>query len=102
MTQLQSKMSKEFYTNWIINKEKGIFLFFSIIIIFLKTPICLAFLTSGLRLFHSFIQYGKNTFLKVFDLEGMGFILVANTELKGNSLVKVISDTKRDILGINH
>ena len=46
-------------------------------------PICLAFLTSGLRLFHSFIQYGKNVSLKVFDLEGMGFILVVNAGLKG-------------------
>ena len=65
-----------------MNREKGIFLF-SVIIIFLKTPICLAFLTSGLRLFNSFIQYGKNVFLKVFDLEGMGFILVVNADLKG-------------------
>ena len=46
-------------------------------------PICLAFLTSGSRLFHSFIQYGKNVFLKVFDLEGMGFILVVDADLKG-------------------
>ena len=46
-------------------------------------PICLAFLTSGLRLFHSFIQYRKNMFLNVFDFEGMGFVLVANADLKG-------------------
>ena len=62
-----------------MNREKGIF---SVIIIFLKTPICLAFLTSGLSLFHSFIQYGKNVFLKVFDLEEMGFILVVHADLK--------------------
>ena len=82
MTQLQSKTCKEFYTNCILNREKGIFLF-SIIIIFLKTPICLALLTSGLRLFHSFIQYGKNALVKVFDLEGMGFILVVDADVKG-------------------
>ena len=75
-------MGKEFYTNWIINREKRIFLF-SVIITFLKTPICLAFLTSGLRLFHSFIQQGKNVFLKDFDLEGIGFILAVNADLKG-------------------
>ena len=66
-----------------MNREKGIFLFFQVIAIFLKTPICLAFLTSRLRLFHSFIQYWKNVCLNVFDLEGMGFILVANADLKG-------------------
>ena len=44
--------------------------------------ICSAFLASGLRLFHSFVQYGKNVFLKVFDLEGMGFILVVDADLK--------------------
>ena len=46
-------------------------------------PICLAFLTSGLRLFHSFIKQGKNVFLKDFDLEGIGFILAVNADLKG-------------------
>ena len=45
--------------------------------------ICLAFQTSGLRLFHSFIKYRKNAFLKVFDLECMGFILVVDADLKG-------------------
>ena len=63
-----------------MNREKGIFLF-SVIIVFLKTPICLSFLTSGLRLFHLFIQYRKNVFQNVF--EGMGFILVLNADLKG-------------------
>ena len=82
MTQLNSKTGKEFHTNWIMNREKE-FSFFSVIIIFLKTPICLAFLTSGLRLFHSFIQYAKNVFLNVFDLEVMGFIIVVNADIKG-------------------
>ena len=65
-----------------MNREKEFF-FFSVIIIFLKTPICLAFLTSGLRLFHSFIQYGKNVFLNVFDLGVIGFIIVVNADIKG-------------------
>ena len=50
---------------------------------FKKTSICLAFLSKGLSLFHSFIQYGKNVFLKIFDLKGMGFILVVDADLKG-------------------
>ena len=77
------KICKKFYTSWIMHREKGIFLFFSVITIFLKTPFCLAFLTLGLSLFHSFIQYGKNVFLKVFDLKGKEFILVVDADLKG-------------------
>ena len=38
---------------------------------------------SGLRMFHSFIKYEKNAFLKVFDLEGMEFISVVDADLKG-------------------
>ena len=66
-----------------MNREKGVFLFFSVIIIFLKTQTCLAFLTSGLGLFHTFIQYGESVFLQVFDLEGMGFISVVHADIKG-------------------
>ena len=79
-------MCKEFCTNWIINREKGAFIFFGNNR-FLKTSICLAFLTSGLRLFYSFIQslgdaIQENVFRIVFDLEGMGFILVVDDGLK--------------------
>ena len=65
-----------------MKREKGIFLFFCNNQFFLKAPICLTFLTLGLRLFHSFIHYEKNVFLNVFDLEGMGFILVVDADLK--------------------
>ena len=51
--------------------------------IFLKTLICLAFLTSGLKLFYLFIPHGKNIFLKVFDLEGVGLNLVVDADCKG-------------------
>ena len=50
---------------------------------FLKTPICFPFLTSGLRLFHSFIQYWKNVLLKVFVLDRIGFILMVDANLEG-------------------
>ena len=66
-----------------MNRENVIFLLFDVIIIFLKTPICLAFLTLDFKLFHSFIKYKKNIFVKVFDLERMGFILVLDADLKG-------------------
>jgi len=43
----------------------------------------LAFLTLFSRLFHSFIQYGKNVFLKDFVLEGIGLIFEAVADLNG-------------------
>ena len=63
--------------------EKRNFPFFSVIIIFLKNAYLFNILTSVLRLFRSFIQHGKNNFLKAFDLEGVGFILVVDADLKG-------------------
>ena len=66
-----------------VDLQPAILSFFAVIIIFLKTPIRLAFLTSALSLLHSFIQYGKNVFVKVLDLEGMEFILVVDADLKG-------------------
>ena len=84
MTQLQSQTCKDFYTNWNMNREKGIFLF-SVTIFF-----CNAYMFSipnfrfkVVHLFIQYIQYGKNVFLKVFDFEGIGFILVVNVDLKG-------------------
>ena len=41
----------------------------------------LAFLIPNLRLFHSFIQYGKNVPLKDFVLVGSGLIIEADDDL---------------------
>ena len=56
------------------------FPFFSLIIEFLKILNDLAFLIS--MLFHSFIQYGKNVFLKDFVLNGIVFIIEVDTALR--------------------
>ena len=42
----------------------------------------LAFLISAVRLFHSFIQYGKKYFLNDFVLEGKGLIAEVEADLK--------------------
>ena len=42
----------------------------------------LAFLISAVRLFHSFIQYGKKDFLNDFVLEGKGLIAEVEADLK--------------------
>ena len=59
------------------------FLFFSHFINFLKAPTDLEFLISTVRLFHSFMQYGKKVFLiKDFVLAKEGLITEADTDLK--------------------
>ena len=55
---------------------------FSLKIDFLKILNDLAFLISTLRLFHSFMQYGKNVFLKDFVLDGIDFILEADADFR--------------------
>ena len=57
------------------------FVFFSLTTGFLKMLIDLAFLIPNLRLFHSFIQYGKNVPLKDFVLFGSGLIIEADDDL---------------------
>ena len=57
-----------------MNTEKGIF-FLSVIIIFLKN----AYLYSIPNFIYTIWE---NVFLKVFDLERMGYILVVDTGLK--------------------
>ena len=42
----------------------------------------LAFLVLTVRLFHSFIQYGKNNFLNDFVLEGKGLMAEVEADLK--------------------
>ena len=42
----------------------------------------LAFLILAVRLFHSFIQYGKNDFLNDFVLEGKGLIAQVEADPK--------------------
>ena len=42
----------------------------------------LAFLVLTVRLFHSFIQYGKNNFLNDFVLEGKGLMAEVEVDLK--------------------
>ena len=42
----------------------------------------LAFLILSVRLFHSFIQYGKNDFLNDFVLGGKGLIVEVKADLK--------------------
>ena len=59
------------------------FLLFSHLIDFFKVLTDLEFLISTVRLFHSFMQYGKKVFLKDFVLEKRGLITEANTDLKG-------------------
>ena len=58
------------------------FLFFSHLINFFKALTDLEFLISTVRLFHSFMQYGKNVFLKDFVLDKKGLITEADTDLK--------------------
>ena len=41
------------------------------------------FATSGLSLFHSSIQYGKNVFLKLFVHDGIAFIFQADIDYQG-------------------
>ena len=42
----------------------------------------LAFLISTLSLFHSFMQYGKNVFLKDFALDGIDFVVEVDADLR--------------------
>ena len=60
------------------------FLFFLHLINFLKALTDLEFLisTSTVRLFHSFMQYGKKIFLKDFVLNKEGLITEADTDNK--------------------
>ena len=66
--------------SWALYKE---FSSFSVIIDFLNLYIDFAFLISGLSLFHSSIQNGKNVLLKLFVLDGIHFNLPDDTDLKG-------------------
>ena len=50
---------------------------------FLNLYIDFAFLISGLSLFYSSIQCGKNVLLKLFVLDGIHFNLPDDTDLKG-------------------
>ena len=65
-----------------VDHEQKIISFFSLKIEFLKILSDLAFLISTLRLFHSFIQYGKIVFLKDFVLNGTDFIIEADADLR--------------------
>ena len=47
---------------------------------FLKALTDLEFLISTVRLFHSFMQYGKKVFLKDFILDKEGLITEADTD----------------------
>ena len=58
------------------------FLFFSHLVIFFKALTDLEFLISTVRLFHSFMQYGKKVFIKGFVLGKEGLITEADTDLK--------------------
>ena len=49
---------------------------------FLKILSDLAFLNSTLSLFHSFMQYGKNVFLKDFVPDGIDFIIEADADIR--------------------
>ena len=64
--------------SWTENKA----FFFSFKIEFLEMLSDLAFLISTFKLFHSFMQYGKNDFLKVFFLDGIDFIIEADADLR--------------------
>ena len=85
MTQLQSQTCKDFYTNWNMNREKGIFLF-SVTIFF-----CNAYMFSipnfrfkVVHLFIQYIQYGKNVFLKVLISRGQDLFQWLMLILKGS------------------
>ena len=58
------------------------FLFFLHLINFLKALNDLEFLISTVRLFHSFMQYGKKVFLNDFVLDKEGLITEVDTDLK--------------------
>ena len=55
---------------------------FLLIIEFLKILSDLAFLNSTLSLFHSFMQYGKNVFLKDFVPDRIDFIIEADADIR--------------------
>ena len=65
--------------SWTENKELS---FFSLITEFLKILSDLALLISTLRLFYSFMQHGKNVFLKDFVFDGIAFIIEADADLR--------------------
>ena len=83
MTKFKSNTSKEFNTKWITDWEYTVFFFFFLHLIkFLKAPTNLEFPISTIRLFYSFMQYGKKVFLKDFVLYKEGLITEAYTDLK--------------------
>ena len=59
------------------------FQFFFFQIDFFEVLTDLEFLISTVRLFHSFMQYGKNVFLNDFILGKRGLITGADTDIKG-------------------
>ena len=63
--------------SWTLHKE---FSSFSVIVDFLNLYIGFAFLISGLSLFHTSIQYGKNVLPKLFVLDGIYFNLPDHTD----------------------
>ena len=58
------------------------FSFSSHLIKFLKAPTDLEFLISIVKLFYSFMQYGKKVFLKDLFLDKKGLITEADKDLK--------------------
>ena len=64
-----------------LRKLNFLFFFLDLINIF-KALTDLEFLISTIRLFHSFMQYGKKVFLKDFVLDKGGSITEADTDLK--------------------
>ena len=66
--------------SWTLYQE---FSCFTLKIDFFNLYIDFAFLTSGLSLFYSSIQYGKNVFLKLFVCDRITFNFPADIDLKG-------------------
>ena len=82
MTKLKSNSGKEFNTKWIKDYGYLLFTFLHLINLF-KILTDLEFLVSTVRLFHSFMKYRKNVFLKEFLLGKKGLITEADTDIKG-------------------
>ena len=103
------------WVNWSLNRDNNftpigswtlykVFSRFAVIIDFLNLYIDFAYLTSGLSLFHSSIQYAKNVLLKFFVLDGIHFNLPDDTDLilrkilyrnEGNLVVFYLLSCKR-------
>ena len=73
---MKSNAGKDFNTKLIIDWESWVF-FFSHLINYLKSLTDLGFLISPVKLFHSFMQYGKKVFLQDLVLHKEGLIAEA-------------------------